>query len=124
MAQSDVPMAWIGLGGVLAGAVAAALGARYASLGGIKAAAVPQPDPLQAELRAFTTPFIEARIQLMPALGGQTPPDEWARIAPTLPRTAPKCADPLALYEMPVTVRGNAHRVDGQIRSHQARRMR
>ncbi|MER6085392.1 hypothetical protein [Streptomyces sp. NPDC001833] len=125
MAQSDVPVAWIGLGGVVLGAVATALGARYTSMSGIKAATVPQLDPLQSELLTFTAPFVEARIQLMPALDGLTPANEWVRIAPTLPRSAPKwcsmAADPLALYEMPGIVRSKAHRVDGAIRSHQAR---
>ncbi|MFF5147174.1 hypothetical protein ACFY6U_46945 [Streptomyces sp. NPDC013157] len=91
---------------------------------GIKAATVPQLDPLQSELLTFTAPFVEARIQLMPALDGLTPANEWARIAPTLRRSAPKwcsmAADPLALYEMPGIVRSKAHRVDGAIRSHQA----
>ncbi|MER0448264.1 hypothetical protein ABR738_27525 [Streptomyces sp. Edi4] len=125
MAQSEVPVAWIGLGGVLVGAVATALGARYTSLGSVRAATITQFDPLQSELHCFTSPFIEARIQLMPVLGGQTPADRWIGIASTLPRAAPRwcsmASDPLALFEKPVLVRGHAHQVDGQIRSHQAR---
>jgi hypothetical protein len=69
-------------------------------MSGIKAATVPRLDPLQSELLAFTAPFIEARIPLMPTLDGLTPAGEWTRIAPTLPRPAPKwcsmASNPLA----------------------------
>jgi hypothetical protein len=125
VAQSEIPVAWIGLGGMVIGAVATAVGARYTTLGGVKAATIDQLVPLQTELHSFTSPFVEARHRLVPLLGGLTPSDPWTRIAPSLPRHPPTwCSmtpNPLALYDRPETVRRSASQVDDHIRSHQAR---
>lgn len=125
MEQSQIPVAWIGLGGVVVGAVATAVGARYTLLGGVKTATIEQLVPLQTELHSFTSPYVEARIRLRPILGGLIPSDPWVKIAPHLPRFPPAwCSmtpNPVALYERPEAVRSSAIKVDDQIRSHQAR---
>ncbi|MFG2349896.1 hypothetical protein [Streptomyces phaeochromogenes] len=82
-------------------------------------------DTLQDELTKFCAPFVEARIQLLPALTGHTPSDPWLAIAPQMSRAAPRwtsmAANPLTLWEMPGVVRRKASYVDGEIRSHQTR---
>ncbi|MCX4534941.1 hypothetical protein OHA79_18920 [Streptomyces sp. NBC_00841] len=125
MAQSEIPVAWIGLGGAVAGAVATAAVGRFAGRASIKAATVAKVDTLQDGLTRFCAPFIEARIQLRPALGGHTPTEPWQAVAPGMSRSAPAwtsmAADPVELWEMPGVVRRKAAYVDAEIRSHQSR---
>lgn len=124
MAQSEIPVAWIGLGGMLAGAVATAAASRFMGRASIKAATIAGVDSLQDELSRFTDPFVQAGDQLRPAVSGRTPSGEWHDIAPTLPRTAPKWClmvdQPIKLLEMPGIIRRQAAGVDAEIVSHQA----
>ncbi|WNE97840.1 hypothetical protein PS467_22150 [Streptomyces luomodiensis] len=125
MAQSEIPVALIGLGGAVAGAVATVAVGRFTGRASVKAATVAKVDTLQDELTKFCAPFVEARIQLEPALAGRTPTDPWLALAPQMSRAAPRwtsmAADPLALWELPGVVRRKAAYVDGEIRSHQSR---
>ncbi|MGW7048664.1 hypothetical protein ACWGDT_39585 [Streptomyces avermitilis] len=118
-------MALIGLGGALAGAAATAAVGRITGRASVKAATVAKVDTLQDELTKFCAPFVEARIQLLPALTGQTPSDPWLALAPQMSRAAPRWTsmvpNPLTLWEMPGVVRRKAAYVDGEIRSHQSR---
>ncbi|MFE0170948.1 hypothetical protein ACFWZ2_01415 [Streptomyces sp. NPDC059002] len=123
MAQSELQVALVGLGGVATGAVATLLAARYTSLGGVRAATIAQLDTFQSEFAKIVGPYAEARIQLDPVRDGRTP-EEWRLLAPTLPRTAPgwcsMAPNHQLLYERPVIVRRDAAWVDGAVRRHQA----
>ncbi|MFF7328647.1 hypothetical protein [Streptomyces sp. NPDC008150] len=125
MAQSEIPVALIGLGSAVAGAAATVVVGRLAGHASVKAATVAKVDVLQNELTTFCAPFVEARVQLLPALTGRTPTEPWLALAPGMSRAAPPwtsmAVDPLTLWEMPGVVRRKAAYVDGAIRSHQSR---
>lgn len=125
MAQSEIPVALIGLGGAIAGAAATATVGRLAGRHSVHAALVAKVDGLQDELTTFCAPFVEARVQLSPALTGRTPTKPWRDLAPQMSRAAPRWtsmgADPLRLWEMPGIVRRKADYVDDEMRLHQSR---
>ncbi|WP_158712290.1 hypothetical protein [Streptomyces sp. NRRL F-5135] len=125
MAQSEIPVALIGLGGAVAGAAATLAVGRITGRASVKAATVAKVDTLQDELTRFCAPFVDARTQLHPALNGRTPDAPWRALAPQMSRAAPRwtsmAADPLTLWDMPGVVRRKAAYVDGEIRSHQSR---
>lgn len=125
MAQSEIPVALIGLAGVVAGAAATVTVGRITGRHTVHAALIAKVDGLQDELTTFCAPFVEARIRLFPALTGRTPVEPWQDLAPQMSRTAPRwtsmVADPLRLWEMPGTVRRKADYVDDEIRLHQSR---
>ncbi|MEU7051496.1 hypothetical protein ACWGOK_19575 [Streptomyces eurythermus] len=125
MAQSEIPVALIGLGGAIAGAAATVVVGRLTGRHSVQAALVAKVDGLQDELTAFCAPFVEARVQLSPALTGRTPAEPWRDLAPQMSRAAPRwtsmVTDPLRLWEMPGIVRRKADYVDDEIRLHQSR---
>ncbi|MGW8329348.1 hypothetical protein ACWGNF_32120 [Streptomyces sp. NPDC055808] len=125
VAQSEIPVAFIGLGGALAGAAATLAVSRISGRHTVNAAVIAKLDGLQDELTKFCSPFVEARIQLSPLLSGQVPADPWRDLAPPMSRGAPRWTsmveEPLRLWEMPGNVRRKADYVDDEMRSHQSR---
>ncbi|CAL9453455.1 hypothetical protein [Streptomyces sp. enrichment culture] len=71
MAQSEIPVALIGLGGAIAGAAATVVVGRLTGRHSVQAALVAKVDGLQDELTAFCAPFVEARVQLSPGRAAQ-----------------------------------------------------